>query len=70
MRIVRRRVQKAIERYVAAFADDSWKGGGDPADITSIERELRESRAALNLIIELIVPERGLTVERTDLKPK
>ena len=67
MRIVRRRVQKAVKRYANAVAEDSWKGGGDPADIPAIERELRESKAALSLLIELIVPERGLDVERTDL---
>lgn len=71
MRIVRRRVQKAIERYAEAVAEDSWKGGGDPADISAIERELKESKAVLDLLIKFIVPERGFDVERTDLdKPR
>ena len=65
--ITRHRIQKAIKRYANAVAEDSWKGGGDPADIPSTERELKESKSSLDMLILLIIPARGLDVERTDL---
>lgn len=67
MMITRHRVRKAIQRYASALADDSWKGGGDPEDIPSIELELKNSKANLEMLILLIIPAKGLDVERTDL---
>lgn len=39
-------VHKLLQRLIDAEVADSWKGGGDPADIPEIEQELREARAA------------------------
>ncbi|KKM91109.1 hypothetical protein LCGC14_1231830 [marine sediment metagenome] len=66
MIITRHRIQTAIKRYANAFADASWKGGGDPADIPSIEQELKNAKLHLNLLVLLIVPAGGLDVERTE----
>ncbi len=35
-----RPLKAAIQRYARARIADSWKGGGDPADVLFIEREL------------------------------
>ena len=67
MMITRHRIQRAIKRYACAVADSSCKDGGDLADIPAIERELKESKSSLEMLIFLIIPARGLDVERTDL---
>ena len=64
MRIIRRTVRQTVERYTEAAIADSWKGGGDPADTPSIEKELKEAEAALDLLIECIIPAHGLDIER------
>lgn len=33
-------LERLIEAYVQAAIADSWKGGGDPADIPAIELDL------------------------------
>ena len=42
---------KAICNYRDAAIADSWKGGGDPDDVPTIERDLRNAR--MNLLITL-----------------
>lgn len=39
-----RAVRLAVRRLIEAEVADSWKGGGDPADIPDIEDELIEAR--------------------------
>lgn len=68
MMITRHRVRTAIRRYACALAEDSWKGGGDPTDIPSIERELKESKSSLDMLILLIIPTKGLDVERKNAR--
>ena len=68
MLITRYRVRKAIKRYADAVEADSWKGGGDPKAIPEIETELKASSGFLHVLIQLIIPARGLEVERTDLR--
>lgn len=41
----------AIQRYAQACVADSWKGGGDPADIPDIEDELSNAQCALEDIV-------------------
>ena len=67
MIITRHRIRAAITRYAKAVAEDSWKGGGDPADIPAIQRELKESKSSLDMLILLIIPAGGIDIERTDL---
>lgn len=43
----RNRITRAINKYVRAFDADSWKGGGDPADIPAIEARLRQAKKQL-----------------------
>jgi hypothetical protein len=45
-------VRTAIRRYANAFENDSWKGGGDPADWPQIEQELADAKQ--NLIRTLL----------------
>ena len=66
MIITRHRVRQAIKRYASDVAEDSWKGGGDPEEIPSIEKELKESKNNIEMLIMLIVPAKGLDVERKD----
>lgn len=55
-----RKLVKLIERYRDAEVEDSWKGGGDPADIPYIEEELRLARSALEqYIVQLQLPNGG-----------
>ena len=70
MMITRHRIREAIKRYASAVAEDSWKGGGDPADIPAIERELKESKKSLDVLIFIIIPAKGLDVERMDLNAR
>lgn len=37
-------IRAAVERLIDAEVADSWKGGGDPADIPYIEQELEIAR--------------------------
>lgn len=37
-------IKAAVQRLVDAEVADSWKGGGDPADIPYIEQELEIAR--------------------------
>ena len=48
-------LMRAVRRYVHAYNCDSWKGGGDPADIPAIERELRNARKALKKTIAEVI---------------
>jgi hypothetical protein len=41
-----------VNRLVKAEVADSWKGGGDPADIPYIESELKDSRAELKAFLK------------------
>lgn len=66
MRISRRKLWGAIQRYADAQQEDSWKGGGDPDSIPEIELELKTSAANLEYLVSLIVPPDGiLAPERT-----
>lgn len=46
-------LKKAIEMYAQACVNDSWKGGGDPADFPEIERKLAEAVSLLKDITGL-----------------
>lgn len=41
-----------IQEYTEAAIQESWKGGGDPADIPILEAELELSRSKLNRHME------------------
>ncbi len=43
---------RLIADYAQASVDESWKGGGDPADVEIIELELELARAKLNAHLE------------------
>jgi hypothetical protein len=49
-----RNVEAAVRRLVKAEVADSWKGGGDPADVPEIEAELKSARRALRNLLERI----------------
>lgn len=53
-------LKKAIQSLVKAAIADSWKGGGDPSDIPSIETDL----ACANLRVQ------SLLTSYTTLEPK
>lgn len=40
-------LKKAIQKYVQACLNESWKGAGDPADWPLIDRDLAEAQALL-----------------------
>jgi hypothetical protein len=40
------KLRRALTTLLRATIDDTWKGGGDPADIPLIESELRSARAS------------------------
>lgn len=48
------RLVSLIQDYADAQEADSWKGGGDPASIPSIEARLVLARAELNEYIEVL----------------
>lgn len=41
---VAKEIRAAVKRLIDAEVADSWKGGGDPADIPYIEQELEIAR--------------------------
>ncbi len=43
----------AIERLGQARIDDSWSGGGNPADIPHIEQKLRNAQTSLQLKLDI-----------------
>jgi hypothetical protein len=45
---------RLIEAYRDAAIEDSWKGGGDPADIPGIERTVKCAKDDLNAFIDEI----------------
>ena len=46
-------LKKAIEMYAQACVNDSWKGGGDPADFPEIERKLKDAEVLLKDLTDL-----------------
>ena len=46
-------IQELVDAEIAA----SWKGGGDPADIPYIEKELREAKENMVKILDRIQKE-------------
>lgn len=48
----RNRITRAINKYVRAYDADSWKGGGDPAEIPAIELRLKRARSALTRALD------------------
>lgn len=44
MSTMAKEIKAAVQRLVDAEVADSWKGGGDPADIPYIEQELEIAR--------------------------
>lgn len=48
------KLRELIADYRDAEIADSWKGGGDPADIPGIEADLREAKTALEVFIHTI----------------
>ena len=49
---MKEKLRKAIQRLVDAEVADSWKGGGDPADIPFIEQELELAKMYLEIILK------------------
>ena len=46
-----KQLKVAIQELVDAEVADSWKGGGDPADIPIIEAELKACRIVVSALI-------------------
>lgn len=44
-------LKAAIKNLVAAEVADSWKGGGDPADIPFIKADLRAARTRVETYV-------------------
>ena len=53
----RTKLERLIRRACNAELDDSWKGGGDPADWPAITRELRKARLALKAFLDELTKE-------------
>lgn len=47
----KRAIQRAVRQLVKAEVNDSWKGGGNPADIPIIEMELKETKARFHRLL-------------------
>ncbi len=55
-RAKRAKLRRAIKLYTLWYEADSWKGGGDPADIPGIEAKLREADEHLQAVIAEVLP--------------
>ncbi len=66
MRIHRKKLWDAIQRYADAHREDAQKGGGDPGSIPEIEEELSAASVDLTLLVRLVVPVSGVNVERVN----
>ena len=47
------KLEKAVKRFYNAAREDSWKGGGHPEDIPSIEQELTDSIEELGKVLKV-----------------
>lgn len=50
----RKRLLRAITNYVNASINESWKGGGDPADIPEIDERLKIRKEQMMKVIDSI----------------
>lgn len=50
----RRRLVTLLHKYAQAIVNDSWKGGGDPADIPEIEAELINAKRNLDHYLDIL----------------
>ena len=51
------KLMRAVRRLVDAELNDSWKGGGDPADIPDVEKELVLAKLAYRSVIAEVFTE-------------
>lgn len=49
-----RALRRAVRRLVQAEVANTWKGGGDPADIPLVERELKAARKHYETVLKRI----------------
>lgn len=47
-------LMRFIQNYADAQEANSWKGGGDPADVPVIEAQLQLAKAQLEQFIEIL----------------
>lgn len=57
--VKRERLKNAIGEVVVAAIADSWKGGGDPADIPLIEKDLQNAMMTLQAVVDDIFEEKS-----------
>lgn len=46
------RLKRAVKRLVRAAINESWKGGGDPADVPAINLEMRRAKEEYKAALE------------------